>query len=238
MSLQNSQIGSGQRVLGDIAGDGNLDILGRLEGAVHIGGTLTVGPDALVLADIVAATVRIDGRVEGRVRVAGEVTIGARGCLVGEVEGLLEVEEGGVFQGRLVNTVVASRTGDALSSVPPKVEDEALLDDDEERSDDSQRLERSPRPIRRLTSEDTLPPPPPIVPTPKDESVTNRSQGQTGTNVKSESSEIPITRKQKIRTDTQSNGRPKPQVRGSRRKSKRDLQDPWFEDQDYLLDSK
>ena len=225
-------------MLGDIAGDGNLDILGRLEGAVHIGGTLTVGPDALVLADIVAATVRIDGRVEGRVRVAGEVTIGARGCLVGEVEGLLEVEEGGVFQGRLLNSVVASETGDALSSVPAKVDDEALLKGSEERSEDALRLESSPRSIRRLTAEDTLPPPPPIVLPPKTDSVATRSPAHTSANIEGESSEVPITRKQKIRTDTQPAEIPKPQVRGSRPKSRRDLQDPWFEDQDYLLDSK
>ena len=84
----------------------------------------------------------------------------------------------------------------------------------------------------------TLPPPPPIVSTPKEEPMAPQSQGHTGAKVESEGAEIPITRKQKIRTDTQSDETPKPQVRGSRRKSKRDLQDPWFEDQDYLLDSK
>jgi hypothetical protein len=94
-----------------------------------------------------------------------------------------------------VNSVISSETGDALSSVPPKVEDEAVLDGGEERSDDSLRLDSSPRPIRRLTSEDTLPPPPPIVPTPKDESLAPRSQGHMSVKVESKGSEISITRK-------------------------------------------
>ena len=113
-------IAEGVRFIGDIAGDGNVEVHGRLQGAVHIGGELRVGPKGIVKADVVAARVRVDGRLDGRVRATQQVVIGTHGCLVGEVQGLLAVEEGGVFRGQveLESPDLASTTIEA----PPVVE--------------------------------------------------------------------------------------------------------------------
>ena len=92
-------IAEGVRFTGDIAGDGNVEVNGRLEGAVHIGGELRIGLHGVARADVVAARVRVDGRLEGRIRATQQVAIGAEGVLVGDVQGLLAVEEGGLFQG-------------------------------------------------------------------------------------------------------------------------------------------
>jgi len=244
MSDQDSQVCAGQRVLGDIAGDGNLVILGRLEGAIHIGGALTVGSDALVLADIVAASVCIEGRVEGRVRAAGEVTIGHRGVLIGNVEGLLHVEEGGIFQGRLLRDQTTDSTGEALKAVPPG-EPEAVTPpvqpyEAEELSEDPATGDTSA--IRRLTADDTFPPLPSFPTT--DNRRKNRKVKaadevtRDGRKAGVRTSELPDTRKQKVRRDTKPNRIPSAQVRAPRKPGNPDLGDAWFEDEDYLLDSK
>jgi cytoskeletal protein CcmA (bactofilin family) len=111
-------IAEGLRLTGDVAGDGNVVIHGRLEGAIHIGGELRIGPTGVAVADVVAARVRVDGRLEGRVRATQQVAIGSDGCLIGDVQGLLAVEEGGLFQGRVeLDTDPAGQTIEA----PPEM---------------------------------------------------------------------------------------------------------------------
>lgn len=94
-------ISAGIRLTGDIAGDGDVEVHGGFEGSIHIGGELRISRDGVAIAEVVAARVRIDGRLEGRVRATQQVAIGEHGCLVGNVQGLLAVEEGGVFKGRV-----------------------------------------------------------------------------------------------------------------------------------------
>lgn len=247
MRGKTSVIGAGQRFLGDIAGEGDLLIQGRLEGAIHIGGKLTVGPEALVLADVVAASVRIEGRLEGRVRSAGDVTLGSRGCLVGDVSGLLQVEEGGVFQGRIAHEREPTETQDRLQAAPH--EDPAPAESEvEEEVPPVQAQEPEDEPetsasgsIRRLTEDDTIPPvvedaPPENRNTPLMNIPTTRRQ-QTVT----AQEPGPIPPAQVRRTSRRATGRqpaPKrPRSSGSS-SNEDDLSDPWFEEQDYLLDSK
>lgn len=96
-----SRIAVGQRIVGEIQGDGDLFVDGSVDGSVRIGGVLWIGPHAQVRADVLAGRIRVEGLLEGRVRVAQSVVVAASGKLVGEVHGVLVVEEGGVFRGRL-----------------------------------------------------------------------------------------------------------------------------------------
>ena len=247
-------IGPGQRFLGDIAGDGDVTVQGRLDGMIHIGGTLTVGPDALVMADVVATSVRIEGRLEGRVRSAGDVTISSRGCLVGDVEGMLHVEEGGIFQGHITTEEPNESTSDRMEAAPPVVDIDAV---DEEpppvqavadSSDPTPEHLNSSGSIRRLTHEDTIPPAPPE---------TKETSGWVETDSLPENG-VPPTRKQATRPPAGEHDperpaeSPTPQARPGRaekpitRKTHAvrgpgahdDLEHQWFQDQDYLADSK
>jgi len=113
-------IAEGVRVIGDVAGDGNVEVHGRLQGDVHIGGELRIGPGGMARSDVVAARVRVDGHLEGRVRATQQVAIGAQGTLVGEVQGLLAVEEGGVFRGTV--ELEAPDLAGTTMEAPPIVE--------------------------------------------------------------------------------------------------------------------
>jgi cytoskeletal protein CcmA (bactofilin family) len=64
-------VGPGTSIDGDVAGDGDLLVRGRVRGRVILGGSLTVDPDGEVEADVTAGgTVRIeaDSRVAGNIR--------------------------------------------------------------------------------------------------------------------------------------------------------------------------
>jgi cytoskeletal protein CcmA (bactofilin family) len=117
MTQRTTVIGANMRIDGSVAGDGNVIVRGHLEGAVHIGGSLTVASGAVVRADVVAGIVLVDGCLEGKVRSAGPVRVTARGVLSGEVHGEIEVEPGGVHRGPLLRRRRAAST-DFSSEVP------------------------------------------------------------------------------------------------------------------------
>ena len=92
----------GLRMRGELSGPGDVQIRGHFEGTIHVSGSLWIDEGGVVTADVIAARVRVDGRLEGRVRASRQVSVGPKGTLVGDVWGLLAVDEGGVFQGRIV----------------------------------------------------------------------------------------------------------------------------------------
>ena len=139
MRDETTVIAEGVRFIGDIAGDGNVEVYGKLEGAVHIGGELRIAPEGVARVDVVAARVRVDGRLEGRVRATQQVAIGGEGVLVGQVQGLLAVEEGGLFQGRV--EVEAPDPAAMTMEAPPVAQSQP--------GRAPQRLERHEQPARR-----------------------------------------------------------------------------------------
>ena len=50
-----STIGQGTLVRGSVRGEGDLEILGRVEGSVAVGGELSIGEGALVKSDVIKA---------------------------------------------------------------------------------------------------------------------------------------------------------------------------------------
>jgi cytoskeletal protein CcmA (bactofilin family) len=237
MSKAGSQVGTGQRVVGEFEGDGDLLLEGRLEGSIHIGGHLTVGQEALIFADIVAASAHIDGQVEGRVRVSGGVTIGARGCLVGEVHGVLHVAEGGVFQRRIASDDVSTDTAGKLQATGDHPAPPSPLESKQSppvRFFDARDAplalgESDSGTIRRLTEDDTLPPAPTLAAT-----ASGPAHDLPPAKLPKE---VPITRKQPVRTDTVAKRVPKAIVRASRTAATEDLDDPWFDTGDESADS-
>jgi len=241
MNSEGSQLAAGQQFSGEISGDGDLQVDGRFEGTIHIEGRITVGADALVLAEIIAGSAHIEGRVEGSVQVAKEVTIGQHGCLIGDVTGLLHVEEGGVFQGRITNDsahaaaqnnpISASNSEDVErdSPVPPQNVTSELppvqFFDSAPPVVDGPAGSRST--IRRLTEDDTIPP----APAPRADRPAAAPRPKLP-------AEVPITRKQRIRTDTTPQQVPPPIVRSSSKPVRGELDDPWFETEDEQHNSK
>lgn len=97
-----SVIGKGLSVTGDVRGDGDLRVNGRVEGSIVTEGSVQVGPRGEVEGSIEARDVLAQGRVRGDIH--GERLVRLEdGCRVdGDVEGpVVGLEDGGVFNGRI-----------------------------------------------------------------------------------------------------------------------------------------
>jgi len=95
-------LGAGTRVRGRVTGEGDLTVLGQLEGEVHLRGELFIGEGGQVVSDIDADALRVAGSLEGDVNVAGDVTILAGARVRGDVRGAsVSLEEGADLTGRL-----------------------------------------------------------------------------------------------------------------------------------------
>ena len=87
---------------GEVSGDGDLFIAGTFEGEINVTGTVRVGDEAEVEANISAAMIVIAGMVRGNVSASTHVEMLASGTLTGTVKsGSLVAAEGASLRGEV-----------------------------------------------------------------------------------------------------------------------------------------
>ena len=105
MAVENTPARIGKSVLirGEVKGSEDLIIDGRVEGTVSLSESrLTIGPTAVLAADLTAKDVLVLGQVQGNIVATGRVELRA-GCQVtGDVNALrLAIEDNAVFRGKV-----------------------------------------------------------------------------------------------------------------------------------------
>jgi cytoskeletal protein CcmA (bactofilin family) len=105
MAVENvaARIGKSVVIRGEVKGSEDLFIDGRIEGTVSLTESrLTIGPNAVLAADLSARDVLVLGQVQGNISASGRVELRA-GCLVtGDVQALrLAIEDNAVFRGKV-----------------------------------------------------------------------------------------------------------------------------------------
>jgi cytoskeletal protein CcmA (bactofilin family) len=81
-----STIGNGITIKGELRGEGPLTVLGQFEGDIVLDGTLHVGPEARVDANITARVIVIAGVVHGNLSADTRVEVLSTGALTGTVK--------------------------------------------------------------------------------------------------------------------------------------------------------
>jgi cytoskeletal protein CcmA (bactofilin family) len=113
MVAENSPARIGKTIVirGEIQGQEDLIVDGKLEGTVNLAeNRLTVGPTANVAADITAKDVLVLGRVQGNVVASGRVELRSGCNLEGDIRALrLAVEDNAVFRGKVDLTQSVSK---------------------------------------------------------------------------------------------------------------------------------
>lgn len=96
-------IGSGIQVNGDITGDENLVIDGKVDGSIKLeANEVSVGQSGIVKANVSARTVRIDGRVDGDITGQEKVVISKSGNVRGNIKApRVTLEDGAIFKGSI-----------------------------------------------------------------------------------------------------------------------------------------
>jgi cytoskeletal protein CcmA (bactofilin family) len=96
-----SCIRRGITVEGEVDGDEDLVIEGRVKGVIRTTGKVTVGAEGRVEARIQARSVVIHGEVTGDVAASERLEIHASGRLKGDCSArAIQIEDGGIFEGR------------------------------------------------------------------------------------------------------------------------------------------
>ena len=114
-----SYLGPGMEIKGEITGHEDLNLDGKVDGLISIGGfRLTVGPGAHLNADLVAREAKISGEVNGDISACDRIEIVKSASVVGDLTtGKLMIEEGAYFKGGIEIDSRATQIGTDLDSL-------------------------------------------------------------------------------------------------------------------------
>ena len=120
MAVENTpaRIGKSVVIRGEVKGSEDLFVDGRIEGTISLSESrLTIGPNAVLAADLTAKDVLVLGQVQGNVIATGRVELRAGCQLIGDVRALrLAIEDNAVFRGKVDLTQGASGGNSAASA--------------------------------------------------------------------------------------------------------------------------
>jgi cytoskeletal protein CcmA (bactofilin family) len=99
----NASIGQGIRIKGEVTGSEDLYMDGVVDGKLNLtNGSLTIGPNGTVKADVNAREVIVHGRIEGKVTGRDKVQLMSTCHVTGEVQTeRLAIEEGALLRGKV-----------------------------------------------------------------------------------------------------------------------------------------
>lgn len=100
---ERASIGPSIAIKGDVSGNEDLVIQGRIEGSVQLGQhRVTVGPEGRVKADISGRTVTVEGEVTGNLRGQEQVVLRSTARVEGDIESpRVVIEDGATFRGSI-----------------------------------------------------------------------------------------------------------------------------------------
>jgi cytoskeletal protein CcmA (bactofilin family) len=112
-----SLVSENVRIEGELGGEENILINGRVLGSIKLNGDIVVGQSGVVEADIEGNTIVIQGTVKGNVTARNHLEIQATGKMIGDITAKsIDIKEGSTFEGRS-RMLKAGRT-EPLSTVP------------------------------------------------------------------------------------------------------------------------
>jgi cytoskeletal protein CcmA (bactofilin family) len=96
-------ISQGIRIKGEVTGSEDLFVDGLVDGKLNLtNGSLTIGPNGSVKADVNAREVIVRGKIEGKVTGRDKVQLWSTGQITGEVQTeSLSIEEGALLKGKV-----------------------------------------------------------------------------------------------------------------------------------------
>jgi cytoskeletal protein CcmA (bactofilin family) len=96
-------ISQGIRIKGEVTGSEDLFVDGAVDGKLNLtNGSLTIGPNGSVKADVSAREVIVRGKVEGNVTARDKVQLWSTGQVTGEVRtDRLAIEDGALLRGKV-----------------------------------------------------------------------------------------------------------------------------------------
>jgi cytoskeletal protein CcmA (bactofilin family) len=113
-----ASISQGIRIKGEVTGSEDLYVDGLVDGKLSLSnGSLTIGPNGTVKADVVAREVIVRGKINGKVSGRDKVHLGSSAEVTGEVQTeRLAIDEGALLRGRVEAGRITSSKGSSDSN--------------------------------------------------------------------------------------------------------------------------
>jgi cytoskeletal protein CcmA (bactofilin family) len=112
-------VGSSARFVGEITGDEDISVQGRVEGNIHVTRRVTVAPSGEIEGDVHARSVVVAGKVKGLIRADERAELLASAVVQGDVRApKVVIAEGAQLQGSVAMSD-ASGTGSGSQAAPP-----------------------------------------------------------------------------------------------------------------------
>jgi cytoskeletal protein CcmA (bactofilin family) len=111
-------ISQGIRIKGEVTGSEDLFVDGQVDGKLNLtNGSLTIGPNGNVKADVTAREVIVRGKIEGKVSGRDKVQLWSTGQVTGEVQtDRLAIEDGAMLRGKVEAGKHPSKSGEAQAA--------------------------------------------------------------------------------------------------------------------------
>ena len=157
-------IGQGIFLRGSIKGDGDVEIRGRIEGDVEVGGEVTIGEGALVKADVTARRITVRGAVAGNLTGEDGVRLEEGARVVGDLRGAgIGIAEGALLRGNVQTGTGGESRGRARQQAAP-ARAPARVERVEPRKAPALVAKGSGTARKGAAAEERPAPPPPVVP--------------------------------------------------------------------------
>ena len=113
-----ASISQGIRIKGEVTGSEDLYVDGLVDGKLSLAnGSLTIGPNGTVKADVIAREVIVSGRIDGKVTGRDKVQLMGTAQVTGEVQtDRLAIEEGALLRGKVEAGKLASKAAASASN--------------------------------------------------------------------------------------------------------------------------
>ena len=114
-------ISQGIKIKGEVTGSEDLFVDGTVDGKLSLtNGSLTIGPNGNVKADVSAREVIVRGKIEGKVTGRDKVQLWSTGQVTGEVQtDRLAIEDGALLRGRVEAGKPANKVAEIKASAAP-----------------------------------------------------------------------------------------------------------------------
>jgi len=111
-------ISQGIKIKGEVTGSEDLFVDGQVDGKLSLtNGSLTIGPNGRVKADVTAREVIVRGTVEGKVSGRDKVQLWSTGQVIGEVQtDRLAIEDGAMLRGKVEAGKHPGKAGEAQAA--------------------------------------------------------------------------------------------------------------------------
>jgi cytoskeletal protein CcmA (bactofilin family) len=111
-------IGHSVKIQGDLTGDGDIKIVGQVNGKITTSHGILVVEGGKIEAEVLAGSAIIGGEVRGNLKISGLLILQAAAKVIGDIAcGVLRVEDGAQFTGKCCMKDVVPATGDRKSEV-------------------------------------------------------------------------------------------------------------------------